>query len=785
MIDTSNQEYTRFSISSEMDNTGSYSIASYDKDIRVLTNAIKSALPKDAYFSLASKEVSQNGKLSVDVYVHQEDALNVQEALNKQTSEMTFKGSPDKKYSFVQGSQNTISKEVTQELRREDYRQVNKEEIKEEQAKAKERLSLMLKIAGTVTVLTDIARRILTSVLNMASQSVADATSARNLGISYSRAKELGYVETAHGLQKGTMTEAMADIQSKFGNITDIDEKALGQLALVMGSEIEDLVKSGIGGDRPEELLGKILDAYMKQANAGYNSIGQQVGESEARRELYSQLNRISPKIADIFAMMQEDLHNVNSIYRGQADTYEGWKGTTSTNRFGYDPAELGLITTLGQQTNQVKSLIEQIKTGILIKMAPTLTEALKKIANSRAFMNEEDSWKLDDEHKKANTAFINQIDKQLALIPEESEEYDIYKSSRDDRVRGAIRAVLQGAKIKATNENAKLTGIDDKTLTLNQILVEAYKIAESDYKSALSFGGMGGKAPYDTDTMWKVINHYLGTGALSESDIEAVKNDKVKKYNAEINKLNKKISKKDAKKRIDEDLKDIENDVIAKTREEKGNPYLTPENNRALWDAVVTAKASYLGVEPVKNKQNGKLYIPSKYYYTDENISKTQDAIKAENEARIKEIEAEIEKLKSTMTSDEIAYVIFDKYGESLGLTASAEKLGLNEIKKAIFKNIFFSASLIDEEKIKQASNRLTEGVAYNTYGYTDSTGTYRLVLDINTNKEADENDLVLWEGQGADFFQGNLETTYTINSDGSVTRNNMMGTSASSQPK
>ena len=43
------------------------------------------------------------------------------------------------------------------------------------------------------------------------------------------------------------VTEAVADIQNKFGNITKLDEKALEDLAVVMGGKISEMATMGLG----------------------------------------------------------------------------------------------------------------------------------------------------------------------------------------------------------------------------------------------------------------------------------------------------------------------------------------------------------------------------------------------------------------------------------------------------------------------------------------------------------------------------------------------------------
>ena len=242
----------------------------------------------------------------------------------------------------------------------------------------------LIKLVALLTGVTEITRRILSSMLAFSQQTVRDMTTAHNLGMSYEAVRSYHHIETAHGMKEGTITGAISDIQNMFGNITALDENALNALAVVMGGEIKEAIDMGLGSSNPDKVLGMILDKFNERANGGYNSIGQYVGEQQARRELYSYLLKVSPQIADIFATMQEEQHNINSIYRNQADTFEKFKNLNITKRGGNGELDYGVTVTLGEEWNQLKDAVDQIKEAFIVSFAPSLLALVRRLADTR-----------------------------------------------------------------------------------------------------------------------------------------------------------------------------------------------------------------------------------------------------------------------------------------------------------------------------------------------------------------------------------------------------------------
>ena len=305
-------EYVKFTFKSKKDpSTNTFPIADYTKDLRnIVNNAVKSALPSNAFYHVGDKSISKQGKMSVDVYVHKDNATAVDKASRYLVGKMDYVDATGQSI----GSKYTVTRArgLTDDTARSLYKietapARKKEELEDKKAKDASMRVLhgaMLKVIAVLAGIADITRRILSSVISTATQAVQDNRLAHNLGLSYEQVRNYRYLETAHNLKEGTITGAIADVQNKFGNITSLDEKSLEALAVVMGSQIEDMAKMGIGASNPETIVGAIVDAFNTKANSGYNSVGQYVGEQQARIELYSYLNKISPQIADIFGIV-------------------------------------------------------------------------------------------------------------------------------------------------------------------------------------------------------------------------------------------------------------------------------------------------------------------------------------------------------------------------------------------------------------------------------------------------------------------------------------------------
>ena len=308
-------------------------------------------------------------------------------------------------------------------VRRKNQKEKDKEEQKRNKQKSPIKIfSLLTKILGVLTIGFDIVRRILSLVTEQGKMAVRTSTIAHNLGTNYQQARQIESAERVSGLETGTITGAMSDIQSMFGNITNIDEGALETLALVMGSKIEDLVQSGIGGSNPEVLVGEIIDAWNERASTGYNSVGEYVGEAQARRELYSLLNKVSPQLANIFALMQEQRADEASLYKNLASgKFSDWvNGLSNVNRYPVNTIGEGLLKEVSQYANNVNDLIEQLKHGIAITFAEPAIAVLRSISNIRWGMTGKNNLDLDIKNLESNNAWKKHAQAMLESLPSE-----------------------------------------------------------------------------------------------------------------------------------------------------------------------------------------------------------------------------------------------------------------------------------------------------------------------------------------------------------------------------
>lgn len=447
-------EYKRVTVRSVKDkSTGAYSIADYDKDIKAIERALMSALPKGAFYHMKPKSINydtitgvaknQIGKLQEDFYIKEEYAKVAQEAIAQAVARMKFSGSIQSKY------QSTKLRPLTDEeaklVKELEILNKQKQDGKETETTRFTR-GTMLKILGAIMTVADITRRILSSVLTLATQSVKDTITAHNVGTTYEAVRQYRHVETAHGLKEGTITGALSDIQNKFGNITTLDEASLEALAVVMGGKIEEMATMGIGASNPEKILESIVDTFNERANAGVNSIGQYVGEQQARRELYSYLLKVSPQIADIFATMQEEQHNINSLFRNQADTFAEWKNIKPVERgFSGDPARTNVLVELGEEWNVLKEVMEQVRDAIAVSLAPALLKILRRIADTRVGMTQSEKEERNRENKQANEEFIASAQATMDLMQSDwsnlSEEQKARYYALEDAVREAQTA--------------------------------------------------------------------------------------------------------------------------------------------------------------------------------------------------------------------------------------------------------------------------------------------------------------------------------------------------------
>lgn len=311
-------------------------------------------------------------------------------------------------------------------------------------------LSSVKAILSVLGVISDITRRILTATLTNASETNRKTIEAQNVGMSYAERRDMDIFDIAHGMERGTLFGAVSSIQSKFGDVTKLDTNALGVLARVMGNEVGDLVRSGLGGKNPDVLMEKILDKYFAQYKSGKNSLGQRVGQAQARRELVTVLQSVSPELATVFSRMIDD--SLSGRY-GNFSTTREWYGTTITNRGGLGESDLTLVSEIGKMWNSIKASTEDIKNLWENKIIIGLNDLLKGIENSRIGMTATQNIALTNANKERNIESLQRGNELLTSYNKQAE-------ARIKEIEKATPSGLRGIQGKYTYSAETLAGI-------------------------------------------------------------------------------------------------------------------------------------------------------------------------------------------------------------------------------------------------------------------------------------------------------------------------------------
>ena len=237
-----------------------------------------------------------------------------------------------------------------------------KEQREEEKEKAQQRKALFSslgKIGTTIAVLTDITRRILTSVLSFGSTVSKEGVQAHTLETSYQTQRATAYFDRAVGLGAGTSLQAQEDLRAKFGNTAKLDTEALKWLAMVMGDEVSTMVMSGLGGENPAKLMERILDDFYKRQQEGKDQYGNVVGQDKARRALVTLLESVSPSIARVFERMVEE--QSNGLNAGTIKNYAGFQSLYLPSSGGLTGNDWDMISLLGKETDELRAKFKNL----------------------------------------------------------------------------------------------------------------------------------------------------------------------------------------------------------------------------------------------------------------------------------------------------------------------------------------------------------------------------------------------------------------------------------------
>lgn len=264
---------------------------------------------------------------------------------------------------------------------KDEERQKGKEE-REGKANRRKTLHWLTVIGSFLSGIADITRRILTASLARASEIKKEQVDAKSLGISYTNTREYKAQETAMGMKEGVFTSAMASLQSAFGDVTHLDENALGELAKVLKGDVVEAIE--LGRSDPEKLMKTILNTYYERGQSGINSIGQQVGRYQAERELATALEKAGfNDLADVLRNMFYT--NDTGIYKGRisnGDSFTDYMGLATAYTMGYDAIDNRHFAELGQVVDSVKSKFQSLKDSLNKLVLDSIGGLIQKIDN-------------------------------------------------------------------------------------------------------------------------------------------------------------------------------------------------------------------------------------------------------------------------------------------------------------------------------------------------------------------------------------------------------------------
>ena len=238
---------------------------------------------------------------------------------------------------------------------KEEEKKKKEDEKEKEREEAKNKRILMGRIGLAIMILRgvyDVAKRILTSIMQFSVAEKAGHIQENTLNLGRGNYLKNQYVSTAMGMGSDTVNEAVKAVQEKFGNITELDEKSVEKLALVMGNKVQDLIKSGMGGNNPQALTEEIINSFYQRALRGENSVGQQVGQAQARRELVSYLSKIEPNLAKMLTTMLE--LNTTGALKGTIGSWEDVvRALAPVHRLGVNELDYNAVSAFAQELNR------------------------------------------------------------------------------------------------------------------------------------------------------------------------------------------------------------------------------------------------------------------------------------------------------------------------------------------------------------------------------------------------------------------------------------------------
>ena len=277
--------------------------------------------------------------------------------------------------------------QAQKEREKEEAKKKREEEQEKHKAEAEEKrrthimLGAIAILATGLKHLIDITRRILSNMVTSSIQANAQAMQARALGNTYATSVSNRRAGRYYNIGDETIDSAAASMQSKFGNVDAIDEASLALLARVMGDKVTKHVRSGLGESDPQALMEMTADAFFKQIMEGRNSLGENVGVAQARREMITLLQRVDPNLAKLTNAMVDA--NLLGQHAGQISNYQDFIKFSSEHRLNVTSADLQEFAMIGGLLQQIKAsfsnFLDDWKVKVVNKMLP-IVDALNNL---------------------------------------------------------------------------------------------------------------------------------------------------------------------------------------------------------------------------------------------------------------------------------------------------------------------------------------------------------------------------------------------------------------------
>lgn len=264
--------------------------------------------------------------------------------------------------------------------------QKDKENTKEQEKHNKENsgtfkqgLSALLKVFTVVTVIANIARRILTSLLSRATEVTSMNSEGVKNGVSITAQRQFKATERVMGLPDDTMNKALSSLASNFGETKNLNTRALESLAQVMGGGIETAIRQGLGESNPYGLLEQIVNAYYQRGLNGVNSLGIRTDRASAQRELATSLENAGlGEIATILRSM--NFQNSNGIYKDRVSDLESYLKLYTPNTMGNTPSDYQYFSALGQTARELQQTFNDLKNNLELGLLSALARIISKI---------------------------------------------------------------------------------------------------------------------------------------------------------------------------------------------------------------------------------------------------------------------------------------------------------------------------------------------------------------------------------------------------------------------